>query len=166
MTATTVDVRDVLRGFDAMRAAGKDLRPVFRTVREALRQDVQDHFERNEGPEGRWAPYARSTLDRALQRRKFKRKRGASRGHFTKRGESWARNQLGRLKWPSAHKFIMDAQSLVYVARTGWAGVHQFGGTAGKGSVIPARPFMWASEKLVNEFRHALIGHLLGGWRS
>ncbi len=163
---TFVDVRDVLKGLDAMRAAGRDLRPVFRQVRKDLKEDVQEHFFHNEGPDGRWAPYARSTLDRALHRRGFRRKRGVQRGHFTARGEKWARNQLGRLKWPSAWKIKMDAQTMVMAARTGWAGVHQFGGVVGKGSVIPARPFMWASDKMVTTFEHALVGHLLSGWMS
>ncbi len=164
MSSTHVDVSDVLKGLDGLRARGRDLRPVFRQVRQNLKDDVQAHFERGEGPEGHWPGYAASTLARALQRKGFRRKRGKLRGQLTKRGERWAGNQLGRLKYPSAHKITILRTSMAMTARTGWAGVHQFGGIVGHGSIIQARPFMWASDQLQDTFEHALLGHLHDGF--
>lgn len=164
MSSTHVDISDVLRGTEALRARGRDLRPVFRQVREQLKADVQDHFSRNEGPDGAWAPYAPSTLERALASRGMRRRAGKRRGQLTKKGERWVGNQLGRLKFPSAHKITIRRDSMAMTARTGWAGVHQFGGIAGHGSHIPARTFLWASDRLQDSFEHALTGHLLDGW--
>jgi phage gpG-like protein len=164
VSATHVDISDVLSGMGALRARGRDLRPVLRNIREALKADVADHFGRNEGSEGAWAPYAPSTLARALAGRGMHRKRGKRAGLPTKKGERWIGNQLGRLKFPSAHKITMRRDSLAMTAKTGWAGVHQFGGIVGKGSIIPAREFMWASEGLQRAFQGAITDHLMDGW--
>lgn len=166
MSATHVDLRDVLQGFELMRARGRDLTPVFRSLRDKLKADVADHFAQNEGPDGKWQGYAPSTLARALARKGFHRRRGARRGQFTKRGERWVGNQLGRLKFPSAHKIRIRRDSMAMTARTGWAGVHQFGAVVGKGSRVPARTYLWASEQLQNAFQGAVVDHLIGGWTS
>ena len=34
-------------------------------------------------------------------------------------------------------------------SRVPWSGIHQDGGTAGRGSRIPARPFLWMSEEFL-----------------
>lgn len=164
MSVTHVDLRDVLKGFELMRARGRDLTPVFRSLRDKLKADVADHFAQNEGPDGKWPGYAPSTLARALARKGFHRRRGARRGQFTKRGERWVGNQLGRLKFPSAAKIRIRRDSMAMTARTGWAGVHQFGGIVGKGSLIPQRTFLWASDGLQDAFESAVTTHLLNGW--
>jgi phage gpG-like protein len=44
--------------------------------------------------------------------------------------------------------------------------VHQFGGVVGKGSHIPARTFLWASDRLQDTFENALTEHLMDGWNA
>jgi hypothetical protein len=163
--ATTVDISDVLRGLDAMKARGMDLRPVFSGVRKALKDDQAEHFQNAEGPDGPWQPRAASTEARAAhQMLNATRRRGKLRGTRQRRSRANRRRPLGRFRAVSAYRFIVTRQSLEMRPRGPWAGVHQFGGVVGKGSVIPARPFLWASDSLVDAFEHALVGHLRGAW--
>lgn len=164
MTATHVDISDVLRGLEAMRARGMDLRPVFRAVRVQLKADVAQHFARKEGPDGAWAPRAASTIERAKQNRGMTFKRGGRRGQLTKRGQRRLGPQLGRFRFPNAYRFIVTRQAIEMRAKGDWAGVHQFGGVVGHGAVQPERTFLWASDSLVDAFEHALVGHVREAW--
>lgn len=130
-TTVSVDVRDVERSFDAMERRGKQLGQAFRVIKGEMRDDQRDHASKQEGPGGSWAPRAAST---AAKMRSI--------GRAKKR-------QLGRLT--SAVTYKATADGVVAVSRAPWSGVHQEGGTAGRGSKIPARPFLWISERLASK---------------
>lgn len=164
MSATSVDISDVLRGLEAMRARGMDLRPVLRGVREQLKVDIAEHFEKHEGPDGDWQGHAASTVARALEGRGMTYKRGKRRGAPTKRAQRRLGRMLGRFRFPNAYKFIITRQSIEMRAKGDWAAVHQFGGVVGHGAVVPERTFLWASETLVDAFEHALVGHVREAW--
>ena len=119
-----IDLREALRGIDRMRASAEDAAPVFRSWKPHARRDQQQHGRDQSGPDGRWPGRSAATVAR----------RGRSR-----------RRLLGKL--PRVLKVSADRAGLEVESRVAWAGVHQHGGTAGKGARIPARPFLyWAAE--------------------
>lgn len=162
--STHVDISDVLQGLHAMQARGMDLRPVFRDVREQLKHDVEEHFEKKEGSDGSWPGLAPSTIERRRQMKGSVRRRGARKGELTKRGARRVGNLLGRFRRPNTYRFFTSRQDLTMKARGGWAGLHQFGGVVGRGAVVPQREFLWASDKLIGAFGSALADHVHGGW--
>lgn len=164
--AISVDLSDVLRGLDLMRARGADLRAVFRDVKEWLKPEIAEHFDAAEGPEGPWAPRAASTIARARQNRGFTRRAGKRRGQMTKRGERWAGRQLGRFRAVNAYRISVTRQSLTMQAKGAWAGIHQYGGVANHGAKIPARPFLWVGEILLDRFANRIVEHVVEGWQS
>jgi len=190
---TEVDLRDVMSGLAQLRARGKDPREVMREAKGMLQTDIAEHFDRNEGPDGPWQGRAAATIARARGRRTsykataktadspggvtkrskrgfrvFKTNTKAApnrKGTFrTKRGQSWMAQQLGRFRDVNTYRFTLTRTSIEMRARGPWAGVHQFGGTAGRGAKIPQRTFLWASDRLVEHFASSLQNHLRGGW--
>lgn len=170
---TEVDISGALRKLDAAQRAGRDLRPVWKEIRPLLRADIMDHFAKRQSPDGAWSPFARASVERiqagtynskrstigdvaskttklrVVRNGKIKRGGSVRRGEFrmNRRGLGQVKNQLGRLK--GAIAFVVRATELIAKSKVPWAGVHQHGGTAGKGSHIPQRTFMWAGNDLV-----------------
>lgn len=125
-----VDLSWVERALTGLR--NPDLRPAWKAAKKPLRADQRDHAKRREGPGGAWP--ARSPLTQARRSTgSGKRKR--------------ARKLLGKL--PSALTAKHTRTSVSVMSRSKWSAVHQEGGTAGNGARIPARPFLWASDKLL-----------------
>lgn len=141
--------------------AGGDLRPVFRAIRKDVKQDLQEHFARQQGPNGSWPARDPDTVARIIGKRGLIQ-RGKRKGQFTKRSQRRVANQLGRLKY--AWRYDYNRQALTASNLVPWAIVHQEGGAAGR-SKIPARPFAWASPPLVGIFRSAVLRHLHGAAR-
>jgi phage gpG-like protein len=161
---TSVDVRDVLSGLKALKDRAVDLRPVMMPALLELAEDVVTHFRRQEGPDGPWPARAASTVERGLQRRGFVRKRGARRGQLTRRGERWSQHLLGAFRGIGGYRAFAGPQDATIKAKGEWAGIHQFGGVAGRGSRIPARPFLWASDAVVERTAEALSKFLREAW--
>lgn len=156
-----VELDDVFDGLDKMVAAGKDLRPVFRATRADLRNDLKDHFEHAQGPDGSWAPRNPATVEHILstggRARNITRK-----GRVKRSAAKRLANVLGRLR--SAWKISYDKRSLEATSIVPWAAVHQYGGVAGRHAHIPARPFAWASDTLLGTLAARVAAHVLAGW--
>ncbi len=156
-----LDLRDLDAGIRGMLEAAKDLRPAYRLLRKPLRQDQKRHFDWREGPSGTWAPRAPASVAKLLSR-------GGRRKNYTKKGrvrKGAARrlgNQLGRLK--TALKVRMTKAELSIASKVSWAEVQFFGGTAGRGVTIPARPFLWISAELEAEARELLLERVVKGF--
>lgn len=146
-----IDDRDVLAGIRELEKRGQDLRPVFREIRPLIRRDIVEHFQRRSGPSGGWPKWSRSYVEKRLGGAGVLSKRHKRRGRrvLTKRGRKRFGNMLGALK--SAWKFRLGRQILEATNIVPWAGVHQFGGMAGRGASIPARPFAYVSPETVAE---------------
>jgi phage gpG-like protein len=170
-TETSVDISDVLHGFDLMRARASDLSLVYRDLKEYLKDEIAAHFRKAEGPTGAWAPRAASTEARArygsLTAPKRRGKGKAARvGPMLRlrRGAADRKRLLGRFRAVGAYVFKVTSSSLTMYPRGPWAAVHQYGGTAGHGSKIPARPYLWISDRVVRRFEEALHLHIMSGW--
>jgi len=164
---TSVDLRDVLDGLEKLQRAGKDLRPVFRELRPALASDLREHGTRRESPDGVWAPWSASYVDRMMGRKgmrlKGARGRGELPGALTKRGaRRLQRPILGKL--PALFKFSIERLALEAKSIVPWAGAHQHGDTVGRGARLVARTFAWASDSLVGLLVEKARAHLLWAW--
>lgn len=173
MISARFDSSEVDRWIEDMTKRGHDLRPVFRDLGKEMRADIKEHFATNQGPDGPWQQLASSTQEKrvsqvvnkhkALNKNALKQARRA----FTTKGKLKGKalnniyNLLGRLKTAIAFKYTpsyLEARS-----RVKWAGVHQYGGTAGHGSSIPARPFLYASERLLTLAMNKMIAYVATG---
>lgn len=155
---TAVDRRLADVGVRAERAA-----PAFRELRKPMRSDQREHSKQQQGPDASWA--ARSpmtTARRDARARAQKRRARALHPSKVTTSRSMPKRILGRL--PSAIMVIAGDLFVRAVSRVPWAGVHQYGGTAGHGARIPQRTFLWLSDKLLETCRDVILDHVMDGW--
>lgn len=140
--SATLDIGDVEEGLTAMERRAHALGPAFAGLKKPLRLDQVDHRKKRQGPSAMWAPRAASTRDRRLQSPKHR-----------------AARLLGRL--PGAVTYTADSTGVRGRSRVLWSGVQQDGGTVGRGSRIPGRPFLWISDDMLRVAENTLGGALI-----
>lgn len=145
------DMSDVNAAFRALHRAG-EAHAALRDLRRPLKADLSRHARAQAGPEGRWAPRARATVERARRSKDGIRVRGPR------------RNLLNSLPRRTV-KFRLEGKRLVAYSVVKWSGIHQYGGTAGRGAKIPARPFLWISDPFYREAHGILVERLTKAWR-
>ena len=134
--SATLDIGDVEKGLAAMQRRARVLGPAFRELKRPLRLDQRDHSKRRAGPSAMWAPRAASTMAKL------------------RAGGRRARKPLGKLS--GAVAYTADATAVRARSRVLWSGVHQDGGTVGRGAKLPARPFLWISDDMLRVAEHTL----------
>jgi len=181
MAEVDFDMRDVEAGFRGMSSRARRLSPALRPFVRELRAELKQHFERMEGPDGRWPSWARSTQEKFLaqrsksrligpltleqtRRRARLRKNVTVKGHLKKSAARRMNRVLGRL--PMAMAFTLGPDYIEARNLARWSAVHDEGGRAGRGADEPRRQFMWASESLLARFKDRLLDHILGGWNG
>lgn len=125
-----------------LRAMG-DLTPLMRVVGSILESSTIDRFEHGRGPDGAaWVPSMRA-LEQGGQTLVDK---GLLRDSLTSRAEK---------------DRVVIGTNLIY------AGIHQFGGRAGRGLAadLPARPFLGLSARDERDIGHAANAFILGAMR-
>lgn len=161
----SMDVTELDSALADVDSRGKRLGPAFRELRKPLRGDQREHARAQQGPSGSWPPRSPMTEARRRARNRALRTSKAMRtimpGKHKRR--STPKRILGRL--PGA--IIVTAGQLFVRARSrvDWSGVHQFGGRAGRGVRIPARPFLWLSDALLTTARDTLADFVVKGWK-
>lgn len=146
VSITGVDLSHVERGLEALYAKGRDTRPVLASMRVPARRDQVQHGRAQSGPEAKWKPRAASTTEgRSKRRRRIRRRR-----------------ILGRLS--SAVVTRVARGGLVVESQVAWSEIHQSGGVAGRGSKIPARPFLWWSQQILDEVAGRIVEHIGRAW--
>jgi len=141
-----LDLEDVLDGYDAMSRAGRDLTAVWREVTPLVRRDQSEHARLQEGTEGRWPKLAASTV---AQRRAAKARGRKSRP---------VRNALGKL--PRSVVVRYNRQVLKIESKVPWSGVHQDGGSVGRGATVPAREHVYFSAQALDRIVERLAQHI------
>jgi len=154
----TLDDKAAMKRLEAVKRAGKDLRPVFKLMKPVLRVDVGVHFARSMAPDGAWPGRSQASWQRLRHTKGNTYRKGKRKGALNAKGLKRFRNQLGRLK--GAYRFKLYSHRMEMISRVPWAGVHQHGGTVGRGSRIPKREFMWASRQSLERY-HNFCGKLL-----
>lgn len=142
----TVDLTSVQRGLEALYRKGRDTRPVLASLRNPARKDQVAHGRAQRGPDAPWVPRAAATTQGRSKRAKKARRR----------------RLLGRLS--SAVVTSVSRGGLTLQSQIEWSGIHQYGGTAGRGARIPARPFLWWSQEILDEVARRLLDHLAEAW--
>lgn len=112
----------------------------FREIAPLARADQRDHARRQEGPEGRWS----------------------GRDPATGGGKRSRRRVLGRL--PGAIKVQVHQDAVEITSRVDWSNIHQEGGQAGNGAIMPERPFLWWSEAFLQDAEEAAVLYITQGW--
>lgn len=123
---------------------GQNLIPAMRVIRKEMRVDQRAHARAKEGPESKWPPRSEATIRAA------------------RKGSGRPRRFMGRLT--TAVDYIAEQRRVVGRSKVPWSGVHMEGGTVGKGVELPARPFLWISEKLEEVAATVLLRFLVNGW--
>lgn len=121
------DMRDVERGFDSMKSRGRALVGAFRELVPAMREDQRDHASERSGPDGKWPARAPAT----------RRSHG-----------NMPRKPLGKLTTAVTYK--VDAMGASAESKIPWSGAHQDGGKVGNGATLPARTFLWISDRFLD----------------
>jgi phage gpG-like protein len=136
-----LDLRALDEGFKGIRANGRDLTPLWDELAPLMRKDQLEHHRLQEGPTGPWQGFSTAS----------KRRRPRRRIIFSRR---------------MANAFDVDEapRELAAIHRVSWAHVHQEGGRAGRGSQIPARPFMYLSSLFIGIALPKIADHLAAGW--
>jgi phage gpG-like protein len=166
MLEASLDVTQVERALADVEARAKRLAPAFRELRRPLRADQRAHARAEEGPDGRWPPRSPFTEARRQVRNRAAR---IHRCDVLRRGEARRRSTpkqlLGRL--PAAILVKVGELYIRATSRAAWAGIHQYGGNAGRGRRvrIPARPFLWLSDGLLRTARDVLGNYVVKGWK-
>lgn len=148
-----VDIRDVVHGFDSMKRAARNLRPVWQALEPVAKQDQREHARLQSGPRGPWAPLAASTQESRSSARRAK-KAGRTRARRSLRG----RKVLGRL--PSLVAVEFDSQRFLTLSKVPWSGAHQDGAIVGKGARLSAREHVYFSDEFQAVAARLLTAHL------
>lgn len=130
-----LDVSDIERGFKAFASPARERTTarVFRMLKDPLRLDQQQHAKEQVGPDGKWQARAASTMAR----------RAEGKGHRS------PAKPLGRLI--AAVVYQATARGVTAASRVAWSLAQQEGGNVGRGhkSKLPARPFLWISDQVL-----------------
>lgn len=143
--SATVNIGDVEQGLDAMERRAHALGPAFAEIKSAMKLDQREHRDDQAGPDGKWSPRAASTIAMAKQRHK-----------------RLPRRVLGKL--PTAVAYKSTALGAVGESRVKWSLSQQDGGRVGRGAVLPARPFLWISDKLLAAAAEIVDRKLAEAW--
>lgn len=166
------DDRKVRRGLRKMADQRKRLSKVFRQLRPVLREDLLQHAEAEESPSGKkWKPRAESTVARVEKRAsthtRVVRERRKRKMHGPQRETRVSKKMtsvLGTL--PLSVSTKTRGHSLTAKSRVEWSGVHNEGGTVGRGARLPEREFVAFSPSFLGTAEEELIDFVHEGWRK
>lgn len=101
-------------------------------------EDIKDHFDRQQGPEGKWAPWS-------VQYRKLMQRRG--------KATNLVLQDSGRLKAGFTKDRIQVSKAgIIWFNPVRYANVHNEGGRR-----LPRRPFAWLRDKAVSKIADETI---------
>ena len=143
-TTVHMDLGDVDKGLDAL-GRKSVLAAAMKDLKKPMKLDQREHAKAKSGPEGSWAPRAASTL-----------------ASYARSKKKLPKKLLGRL--PTAVGYRATLYSVIAESRVAWSASQQDGGTVGRGARLPARPFLWISDKLMVEAEEVLTNKLLAAY--
>lgn len=127
-TEVHIDISGPLEGFDAMSRKAV-LGEAMKELKAPMKLDQKEHAKAKSGPDGAWPARAASTL-------------ASYAAHHRKPGKL-----LGRL--PIAVSYRATLTSVIGESRVGWSQAHADGAIVGHGAKLPAREFLYISDKLM-----------------
>lgn len=174
----TFNDRDVIEGFKNMDARAKRLGQGFRRLVGPLRDDLRQHADAQESPatKQKWPRRAAQTEGRASKRARTisvsREKRRTARGEGKRRVRVSGPLRESHVRRPEPLGSLpetvdMRSNSAGIVASSAvvkWSAVHNDGGPAGNGAVIPQREFLAFSPEFLDGAAEFLIGMVAGGF--
>lgn len=145
--------------FNRLEAFGRDPSPVMAEIGDALAQSTRLRMNEGVSPTGeRWLPLAMATI---LKR--ARRARGARRARIVAGNHQPLMDTRTHLFNTVTYHVEQAGKAVVIGVAPRWAGIHQFGGMAGRGRKvrIPARPFLGLSNEDTREIGAIGTRHLL-----
>lgn len=139
--AFRIDDAEINAAFARAFEAGGNTRALLEAMGLVMQEDTRETFAAQGRPE-KWAPWSAATVrsyQAGLARTKKGRLTAASKRKFARR--RILMSPALRLFNSITHKAHGDA-AVEWGANTIYARIHQFGGTAGRGAVIPKRPYI------------------------
>lgn len=161
MISLKIETKGVQAWLKEMQVKAKNLKPVMSTLVQAAKDDQTDHFKGQASPHGKWAPLSKWTrrIPKQKQYRASSLVKGRKSVTYGKTGQRLGVSKyirlkpgtrmLGRLNNATTAKVYTDG-NLVVRSRVAFSGVHQKGAKVGKGAVVPAREFIWFSQKFLD----------------
>jgi phage gpG-like protein len=141
-----VDASDLVAHFDEVaRRAPERIARIFSSLRAPMRRDQREHADREEGPDGaRWPARSPRTAEKVRIIRRAGRQKGQRTFRYTKiEGLLGTLPELTTVGVQRAAVFARPPSRMTFLAE-----VHTWGAIAGRGSVIPARPYIYVSDEL------------------
>ena len=168
MISIKIDDSQLKAGLERLERSVLDLRPAMRSIAQALAYETEQNFQAEGRP--RWTPLARPTIEGRVGGLAKGRKGGYLKdGRISKTVANQAAGGFRILQHSGllASSIVTDHDSTSAVVGTNveYAGIHQFGGQAGRGRkvTIPARPFlpMDKDQNLQPEARQEILDTVL-----
>lgn len=119
--------------FEQLAGDFEDFTPVLGAISQIVQDDVAEHFEKEEGPTGKWKDWAPSYYPKALSENV---------GILRKTEDLY-----DAATDPAAYPIIDNDVFIITNDFPDYWAIHNYGGTAGKGSRIPPRPYLWLSDE-------------------
>jgi len=145
----TIDVTGINDAFAALMR--HDFPRTFAKLRKPLHEDQRAHAHAESGPQMKWRPLAKSTVE-----------------HYARTGRGGANRRL-LAKLPSARRTLVNARKLVMYSPIRWAAAHQDGpARTGRGgrSLIPQRQYLWISKEFMKLAGQSFADALYRRWKS
>lgn len=133
----TIDVSDTLEGLRGI-SYGQFKR--FHRLDKPMREDQKQHGRLKEDSDNKAWPARRQAIRQRAGRRKGKPIRPKGR----------ARRLLGRLAAPGSWRKLQSRYSIVFQSRASYSEAHQDGARIGNGATLPAREFLYASDRFLD----------------
>lgn len=158
MIDVKVDDRDLQAGIRDVAKAAELLPRVFKRLVGDMRRDQQEHAQKEEGPDGtRWPARTSQATPKLFAKAKRKTKTQPARFEIVKYG-----GLLGAL--PDMIQVRSLGLSVWARHPVAWATAHADGGVVGRGSRLPARPFLYVSQGLADRAVEMINDALHGAW--
>jgi len=158
-----VDIREVLQAIEATLGAIRDQTPMWEDIGFEVLNSVHRNFDAEGRPE-KWQALAASTL---LAKVGGRRKASTKRGHWTAKAKKTLHgNKILTDTAQLRNSIAAEADSAGVTVGTNmeYGAIHQFGGRAGRGSVIPARPYLLLQEEDYPKIAAIIERHLTERW--
>lgn len=173
-TLNNEDVKGFLKDFhDKIKKSKKADAGYVTTLAALVFEDIDKHFLDEEGPDGKWAPWSKSYLE-TIQGKAFYRRVGGKTIRFDTAGmkkkppkppRSMGKilQATGRLRgnfkptqWRASSGGILWFNDAKTRKGFSYAGAHDVGGDK-----LPARPFMWLSDKAIEKIEDQTLAYVL-----
>lgn len=143
MIEIKIDDKDVKGLLNELLNRVKDLSPVMRNIAGIMHNAVEENLKQEGRP--KWKPLSSKTI-------KAREKKGYWPGKILQ--------MRGELASSITSKY--DSSSAMVGTNKVYAGIHQFGGKAGRGRKveIPARPFLKLTDQDIEDIKQAVIDYL------